>query len=212
MRVKNNRPIKNGADGVFSLSGVGTRYINKSPAAAASRFPCRRLEERAGVRARNRSANSTEGIFLRHSNNITASGNVLVGNCVGLLALADAPGPAGDMRIAGNRVIANNKGCGGGSEGPPLSGLGIALSGAHDVIVTGNVVRQQRHLHNSIATAGIAVIKGVGDAAEARPDQRQRRPRQPAPRHPLGRFGNRCLPQQRLPPLESRIHLLSGSV
>jgi nitrous oxidase accessory protein NosD len=163
MRVKNNRLIKNGDYGVFSLSGVGTRYIDNiaSGSGEAGFYIGDSKNARAFVHG-NRSANSMEGIFLRHSNNITASGNVLAGNCVGLLALADAPGPAGNMRIAGNRVIANNKGCGGGSEGPPLSGLGIALFGAHDVIVTGNVVRQQRSLHKSVASAGIAVGKGLG--------------------------------------------------
>jgi parallel beta-helix repeat protein len=82
------------------------------------------------------------GIFIRDAEHFTVTGNRMHDNCVGVLVLADAPGPAGAGSITGNLVKNNNHLCqipqdeGGGA----IGGDGIGLEGAHDVDVRGNIV------------------------------------------------------------------------
>lgn len=161
LRVVNNRFVRNGGYGVFSLLSRRTRlihniarrnddfgfYVGDSPRA------------RAVIRS-NRAVGNHGGILLRHASIGRVTRNVVARNCVGIWVLADAPGPAGHWLIAGNRVIANNRACAAEEEGPPLSGLGILLIGAHDTVVRNNVVRQHRRLHPTVAAAGIAVVRG----------------------------------------------------
>jgi hypothetical protein len=93
----------------------------------------------------------------------TLLGNRLVGNCAGLLALADAPGPAGNFQIAHNRVLQNNKACPGEpqEDEPPLSGLGIALLGAFDTSVSHNDVRGNQPSGASFLSGGIVVAEAA---------------------------------------------------
>jgi hypothetical protein len=58
-------------------------------------------------------------------------------NCVGMLVLADNPGPAGNVVARHNTFLANNSVCKGR---PPLSGVGVLLAGAHDVSLQSNVI------------------------------------------------------------------------
>jgi hypothetical protein len=83
---------------------------------------------------------------MRDSTEIAAVGNHVWDNCVGILALnsgGGAPGdlPAGKYRIAGNTVTDNDRACP-ASNGPPTSGIGIALAGVHNSLVTGNRVTE----------------------------------------------------------------------
>ena len=58
------------------------------------------------------------GIFLRDVSNGSATGNHVVGNCTGILLLANAPGPVTDWTVRHNIVRRNDKAdCGEG--GPP---------------------------------------------------------------------------------------------
>jgi nitrous oxidase accessory protein NosD len=104
------------------------------------------------------------GIFMRDSTHLTATDNRSWGNCLGILALnsgSGAPGdlPAGSYRITDNQVWANNKACPSSGPGrPPTSGLGIALAGVHDTLVSDNVVNGNASTHPSIAHGGIVMI------------------------------------------------------
>ena len=52
------------------------------------------------------------GIFIRHARHVLVSGNVVNGNCQGILVLDDGqPGGAGNAVIRHNRVFDNNKFC-----------------------------------------------------------------------------------------------------
>jgi hypothetical protein len=103
------------------------------------------------------------GLFLRDSTHITARDNDVWGNCIGILALDSgqgAPGdlPAGNYRIVDNDVRGNDRECPANHEHPPLSGLGIALAGVHDTLVTDNEVRDNAPGGPTAFSGGIAMV------------------------------------------------------
>ena len=49
------------------------------------------------------------GLFFRSASNGEATSNVADGNCLGVLVLADAPGPATGWTLRDNEVTENNK-------------------------------------------------------------------------------------------------------
>ena len=70
--------------------------------------------------------------------------------------LADAPGPAGNVLVRHNTILANNQVCP-PVEGPPFSGIGIALLGAHDVTIQANVIQNNAATGPSFASGGVVV-------------------------------------------------------
>ena len=102
------------------------------------------------------------GLFMRDSTEITATGNHVWGNCVGILAInagGHAPGdlPAGNYQIIGNTVTANDQACA-APGAPPTSGIGIALVGVHDTLAAGNWVNDNQPSGASVASGGIVVF------------------------------------------------------
>jgi hypothetical protein len=164
--VSHDKLLDNGEYGVFSVSSKRPHYVhnlasgNNAPALYVGDSP----EADAVVRHNVSIGNSGEGILLRNAVGGNVSHNRLVGNCAGLLALADAPGPAGDFQIDHNRVLRNNKACPGEPEEgePPISGLGIAALGAFDTRVSHNEVRGNHPTGASFLSGGIAVAEGLG--------------------------------------------------
>lgn len=128
-----------------SGSGEAGLYIGDSPQANATLVG-------------NDTSNNVFGIFQRDAEHTTVSGNRMHDNCVGMLVLADAPGPSGNAEIRGNTVKNNDKACslpadeGGGT----LGGIGIALSGANEVFIHGNIVT------GNTAPAGVPQHAGIG--------------------------------------------------
>jgi nitrous oxidase accessory protein NosD len=110
------------------------------------------------------------GVFMRDSTELTATDNTVWDNCVGVLALwtgGEAPGdiPAGDYRISDNTANDNTMACPGG-EHPPLSGMGIALAGVHDTLVSDNEVHGNHPTGPTIAAGGVVIFstKFIGGA------------------------------------------------
>jgi parallel beta-helix repeat protein len=102
------------------------------------------------------------GLFLRDSTNLTAADNRATGNCIGILAFNSGGGATagGAYRIRDNDVRANNKSCPAG-DAPPLSGIGIALAGTHDVVVSDNQVTDNRPSGPTIVSGGIAMFSSA---------------------------------------------------
>ena len=119
-------------------------YLGDSPTANAT------------VIANTTSDNGLFGIFVRDSSHGSVVGNTSTGNCVGLIVFA-SQAPAEHWTIKGNRVHDNTKACGGGDEGMPASGMGIALAGAGHASVTGNVVTGNRPTGPTPFAGGIVV-------------------------------------------------------
>jgi parallel beta-helix repeat protein len=103
----------------------------------------------------NRAAGNRFGVFAGGSVGGSISGNALHDNCVGVFLLAQ-PGPAGGFRVAFNEIRHNTRACPAGGDWPGLSGVGVALVGAHrDAVVanaiTGNVPSGDSALHGGVA-------------------------------------------------------------
>ena len=166
LRVSHDKLLDNGGYGAFALVSKGPHYLHNlsSDNAAPGLYVGDSPEANAVVRHNRSIDNNGEGILLRDAVGGKVSQNRLVGNCAGLLALADAPGPAGNFQIDHNRVLQNNKACPGepAEDEPPLSGLGIALLGAFNTSVSHNDVRGNQPGGMSFLSGGIAVAEGPG--------------------------------------------------
>ncbi len=111
------------------------------------------------------------GIFLRDSTKILAEDNFSWGNCVGILALNSGHGAtgatgAGQHTIEDNTVTANDQACP-GTEGPPTSGIGIALAGVVGTKVSDNKVTNNKPSGPSLASGGIVIVSGSQGASPA---------------------------------------------
>jgi Right handed beta helix region len=110
------------------------------------------------------------GYFFRNASHGTAKHNVAKGNCLGMLVLADAPGPATDWTITRNKVIRNNKLCIDPEAGnEAISGAGIVMAGARDFTVSRNRVAFHRSTASaaqpSLVEGGILVVRLFGPTA-----------------------------------------------
>ena len=166
LRISHDKLLDNGGYGAFALVSKRPHYLhdvargNSAPGLYVGDSP----QANAVVRDSRSVDNTGEGILLRSAVGAKVTNNRLGGNCAGLLALADAPGPAGNFQIDHNRVLQNNKACPGEPEEgePPISGLGIAVAGAFDTVVSRNKVRGNQPSGDSFMSAGIAVTEGPG--------------------------------------------------
>jgi parallel beta-helix repeat protein len=164
--VQTNRLIGNGEYGVFANTSTGANisyntatgseeagiYVGDSPDADATVVG-------------NNSSGAAFGVFIRDAQGVTVTANRLHDNCVGLLVLADEPGPAGDVRATANIVRNNTRFCPASEDGPPASGLGVVLLGAHDVTITGNVISGNVASGPTLFSAGVVVASGFGGTA-----------------------------------------------
>jgi parallel beta-helix repeat protein len=114
----------------------------------------------------NRVSDSTFGILLRNSEHGTVVGNEVHGNCLGLIVLADAPGPSGNWEIVHNRFNHNSRACPASEDGPPVSGIGVAIVGGNDNLLRDNQANDNVPSGPTAFTAGIIVHQGFGGTAE----------------------------------------------
>jgi parallel beta-helix repeat protein len=162
-KFTNNRAFNNGEYGIAAFASTGTRvlsnttgndgeagiYIGSSPRANATV-------------AGNNTYGNLYGIFIRDALGGSISDNNVHNNCVGMLFLADAPGPAGNFEVQGNEVRNNTRSCPGGEEGPPLSGVGIFLFGARDVEIQGNEIFGNVPSGPTAFHGGVVLVRGFG--------------------------------------------------
>ena len=109
----------------------------------------------------NRADHNEIGIFLRDASKGVVRQNRVHDNCAGIVVLeTGAPDPAGQWRVKDNRVRRNNEACEGEPEEgePGLSGIGIALAGADQVLVKHNQVRGNQPSGDSLVSGGIVVF------------------------------------------------------
>jgi len=117
--------------------------------------------------------NSTDhngfGIFFRDSSFQTAVDNKVWGNCVGVMALNTGSGgtPAADVgnfTIRDNRIFGNNMACPAG-DGPPTSGIGVALVGVKNSMVKDNDITGHQASGPSFLSGGVVVAQIPGGTA-----------------------------------------------
>jgi parallel beta-helix repeat protein len=160
-----NRAIGNGEYGIAAFDSTGTTetanvasnsneagfYIGDSPQANASL-------------SGNTAVGNYFGFFIRDAEHGRLASNDAHGNCLGVLFLADAPGPDGAFSVQANSLNQNNKACAANPEenNPALSGLGLVILGAHDVSLSGNIIKGNVPGGDTFASAGVAVLTGDG--------------------------------------------------
>ncbi len=92
-------------------------------------------------------------------------GNDTYGNFLGVLFLADAPGPSGNFEVRGNWVRDNTRSCPATEEAPPIFGVGISLFGARGVEVTANQIAGNVPTGPITFSGGVVVVRGLGGTA-----------------------------------------------
>ena len=110
----------------------------------------------------NVAADSRFGILWRNAEGGTAARNLVRGNCVGIMVLSGIeglPGLAGDLTMRDNLIRGNTRACEESDEGPAISGVGIALAGAHDSRVTHNHIMGNVPTGPTAFSGGVAVVK-----------------------------------------------------
>lgn len=158
-----NRAVKNGEYGIAAFSSTGTQmianltrgsddaglYVGDSPHADATV-------------AANETYDNFLGILVRNALHGKIAGNRVHNNCLGMLFLADEPGPAGVFDVRGNKVVNNTRACPAFEGAPPLSGVGIALLGARGMEIKGNHIVHNVPSGPTGFSGGVVVTKGFG--------------------------------------------------
>jgi parallel beta-helix repeat protein len=161
-----NRLIGNGEYGVFALASTGTRILSNVARGSDEAGIYVGSSRHANARVLgNETSGNLLGIFVRDALGGTIAGNRVHNNCVGVLFLADAPGPAGNFSVRGNQVRDNTRSCPASEEAPPLSGVGISLFGAQGVEITGNHIAGNVPSGPSIFSGGVVAVRGDGGTA-----------------------------------------------
>jgi parallel beta-helix repeat protein len=163
-----NRAVDNEEYGIAAFVSTGTQVLDNSSARAgeAGIYIGDSPEARALVDG-NRSTDNSIGIFVRDALKGTIRNNRVTGNCIGVFFLADAPGPAGQMTVAKNRISKNTKACPANEEEqqPPISGLGVAISGANGVVIKKNSILDNKPGGETVVSGGVVIAKGDGGTA-----------------------------------------------
>lgn len=161
-RFTGNTAVDDEEYGIAAFISTGTWMVaNRATGSEEAGFYVGDSPEANAKVLGNEASGNLFGLFVRDAQHVTISGNRFHDNCVGVFFLADAPGPAGASTVTGNLLKDNNRLCeipadeGGGS----IGGIGIALSGAHDVRIVGNVIT------GNTAPAGVEEHAGVGVTA-----------------------------------------------
>jgi parallel beta-helix repeat protein len=163
-RVDHVRSLNNGGYGVFALQSTGTRitdnvavgnheagfYVGESPTAAA-------------VISDNNAHGNGFGIFFRDSRGVKIDDNTVNGNCIGILFLNTGllPSGDGDATATDNTANRNNLACPAG-EGPPTSGLGIAVAGGDHITLRDNTANGNVASGPTLASGGLVLVPGPG--------------------------------------------------
>ncbi|MEU4575390.1 right-handed parallel beta-helix repeat-containing protein [Nonomuraea sp. NPDC023979] len=107
------------------------------------------------------------GVFVDNSSQARVTGNSCHGNAIGILLLnqvyeGEPEGGVRDCLVSGNDLYGNVLAAGAepdglGAAGPPISGVGLALIGAHRVTVVDNRIHDNHPSGESVMGAGLVL-------------------------------------------------------
>jgi parallel beta-helix repeat protein len=152
-----NNVVKNYVSGIAVVDSPGTKILSNVA----------RRNEIVGIFLGTQQANakvvgndlsgSEFGIFVSNSQGGSFAANEVHNNCAGVWFTSDfEPGPpSGNFAVKGNTVKDNTRSCRGGEFERNFSGIGIALSGASGMEVTGN------HLSGNVPSGPTVVSGGI---------------------------------------------------
>ncbi|WP_316776456.1 right-handed parallel beta-helix repeat-containing protein [Streptomyces sasae] len=106
------------------------------------------------------------GVTVRRLRNLTVAGNSVTGNCAGVFVVGDENKPkAGNITVAENQVVKNNKYCKKTARLAFLQGTGIVLTGTEKTLVTHNTVTG--NTGRSPLSGGVVIFKSfVGTTSD----------------------------------------------
>jgi nitrous oxidase accessory protein NosD len=163
-----NRTFNNGEYGITAFSSTGTKIISNltSGSDEAGIYVGDSPDANATVIA-NETYDNVLGILVRNALHGKIHANRVHNNCLGMMFLADEPGPAGAFGVSGNKVVNNTRACPASEEAPPLSGVGIALLGARGMEIHGNYIVHNVPSGSSAFSGGVVVVSGFGGTPPA---------------------------------------------
>jgi nitrous oxidase accessory protein NosD len=156
-----NRAVNNGEYGIAAFSSTGTQMIaNLTRGSDDAGLYVGDSPHSDATVAANETYDNFLGILVRNALHGKIAGNRVHNNCLGMLFLADAPGPAGAFDVRGNEVVNNTRACPAFEDAPPLSGVGIALLGARGMEIKGNHIIHNVPSGPTGFSGGVVVTKG----------------------------------------------------
>jgi parallel beta-helix repeat protein len=162
-RFVKNRAFGNGEYGITAFASRGTQFISNvtSGSGEAGIYVGDSPHADASV-IKNDTHNDHLGILVRDARHGNIVGNEVHDNCMGIMFLADQPGPAGGFDVSGNTVQNNDHSCPSGEGLRPISGVGIGLIGAKGVEIHGNRILGNVPSGPTAYRGGVAVVRGPG--------------------------------------------------
>jgi parallel beta helix pectate lyase-like protein len=163
---EHNAFVDNGEYGVAAFVSTGTQFLyNRATGSEEAGFYIGDSEQAGAVLTGNYAADNLFGIFIRDAAVGTVSDNQVTQNCVGIMFLSTAQHPTAKAWDAThNQAWRNDKACPPG-EGPPLSGIGIAIAGGKNITLKENTLWRNRPTGDSAFSGGIVVVQpGPGGA------------------------------------------------
>jgi len=161
-----NRAFDDGEYGITSFFSTGTKVISNviSGAEDAAIYAGDSPDAKTNI-VSNETYDSESGILVRNSLHGRITANNTHDNCIGIVFIADAPGPAGEFDVHGNKVHDNTGACPATAETPALSGVGIGLLGAGDVEIHGNHILDNVPSDPEPFSGGVLVVRGIEGTA-----------------------------------------------
>jgi nitrous oxidase accessory protein NosD len=165
----NNVALNDDEYGITAFTSTGTRMLfNRASGAEEAGFYIGDSPEADATLVGNVATDSRFGILWRNAEGGSAVHNLVRGNCVGIMVLSGIeglPGTAGGLSMRANVIRANTRPCEASEEGPALSGVGIAIAGAHDNRVMGNLITGNVPPGPTAFSGGVAVVRDFLGAA-----------------------------------------------
>jgi nitrous oxidase accessory protein NosD len=156
-----NRAINNGEYGLATFSSTGTQMIaNLARGSDDAGLYVGDTPHADATVVANETSDNFLGILVRNARHGKIAGNQVHNNCVGMLFLADEPGPAGVFDVRGNKVVNNTRACPAFEGAPPLSGVGIALLGARGMEIKSNHIIHNVPSGPTGLSGGVVVVSG----------------------------------------------------
>jgi parallel beta-helix repeat protein len=167
--VTHNRTTGNGEYGIFANSSTNTLIADNR--AAGNGEAGIYVGDSPASRARvigNESARNGFGVFVRSAQRGVIDDNSIHDNCVGVLVLADAPGPAGGFRLRDNTISRNRKFCAASPEQAEtgLSGVGILVVSADNLTIQDNWIVDNAPSAQVLYSGGVIIFKGGPSTAD----------------------------------------------
>jgi hypothetical protein len=157
-----NVAVDNGEYGLAAFDSTGTRMLfNRASGSGEAGLYVGDSPQANATLLGNETSGNLFGVFIRNALHGSLVVNRVHGNCLGVLVLADAPGPAGEFRLSANGIRDNTKACPPEEEElPAISGIGVALLGATGVTLHGNQITGNVPSGPSAVQGGVVVVSG----------------------------------------------------